>query len=119
LQAISRRLAGPAIGHDVKDHLLAFVQAVKARALDGADVNENIRPAIVRLNEAEALLGIEPLHGSVMHGSYLCKNEKNNRAFGAGSAPAGTASIDEKEEVVGQGETRFRRGKFIRPKLDF
>jgi len=54
-----------------------------------------------------------------MHGSYLCKNEKNNRAFGAGSAPAGTASIDEKEEVVGQGETRFRRGKFIRPKLDF
>jgi hypothetical protein len=34
------------------------------------------------------------------------------------SAPAGTASIDEKEEVVGQGETRFRWGKFIRPKLD-
>ena len=44
-----------------KADLLAFGEAVHASALDSRDVNENVRCAIIRLNEAIALGGIEKL----------------------------------------------------------
>src|SRR5262249_799027 len=48
-------------------HPLAFVQVADAGALDGRDVYEHIFCSILRLNEAVAFLGIEPLHGSDRH----------------------------------------------------
>lgn len=119
LETIRRRFAGAAIRDDIENQLLPLVQALKARAFDRADVNENIRPAIAGLDETEALLGVEPLHGSVLHGSNLCKTREKQHAGQRFQARHGMIPIDEKEEIVGQGGTQFRRGKFIRPKLDW
>src|SRR5215471_9935455 len=48
---------------ELEAHPLAFVQVTHARALDSRDVHEHILRSVLRLNEAVALLGIEPLHG--------------------------------------------------------
>src|SRR6185295_4557902 len=42
-----------------------------AGALDGADMDEHVLAAVIRLDEAEALGAVEPLHCSRSHGSYL------------------------------------------------
>src|SRR3569833_2661667 len=44
--------------------LLAFVQAGQARALDGGDVDEGVLRTIIRLDEAEALGGVEEFYGA-------------------------------------------------------
>jgi hypothetical protein len=64
-QIIGGRFAGPPIGHDLEFDLLALVQAMHSSALDCADMHEDVLAAVIRLNEAEALLTIEPLHGSL------------------------------------------------------
>ena len=61
------RLAGALIRDDLEVDLLTFVQIVHPRALDGANVDEYVLAAVVRLNEAKTLLGIEPLNGSDLH----------------------------------------------------
>jgi hypothetical protein len=71
LKLVRRHLAGAAILQKLIIHLLAFTQVMHARALDGADVNEHILTAIDRLNEAEALLPIEPLHNTFGHRHLL------------------------------------------------
>src|SRR5204863_5632290 len=68
LQVICRHLAAPAIGHELELDLLAFAERAHAGALDSADMNERILAAIVRLDETEALLGVEPFNGSRRHG---------------------------------------------------
>jgi hypothetical protein len=40
---------------------------MKARTLDGANVNKYVRPTIVRLNKAKAFLAVEPLHDTRCH----------------------------------------------------
>ena len=40
----------------------------KTGALNRTDMNENIRTAIIRLNEAETLLHVEPFHHARSHG---------------------------------------------------
>src|ERR1700749_591026 len=65
---VGRRLARAAVCHDLIGDLLAFTQRSKAGALDGADVHEHVVAAVVRLNEAEALGRVKPLHGSHAHG---------------------------------------------------
>jgi hypothetical protein len=40
---------------------------MKACTLDRANVNKYVRPTIVRLNKAEALLAVEPLHNTRSH----------------------------------------------------
>src|SRR5205814_8059881 len=52
---------------DLVVDLLAFVQPVKARTLDSADVHEHVLAAVGRLDEPETLGGIEPLHGTCRH----------------------------------------------------
>src|SRR5215471_13868202 len=37
---------------------------MKARTLDRANVNKQVRPTIVRLNKAEPFLAVEPLHNT-------------------------------------------------------
>ena len=51
----------------LKAQLLAFVQRTHAGALDRRDVHEHILAAVIRLDEAEALLGVEPLNCSDCH----------------------------------------------------
>src|SRR4029450_6004190 len=63
-EILGRGLAGPAVGYDLIRDLLPFVEAVHSGPLNGADVNEHIAATVIRLNEAEALLAVEPLHGS-------------------------------------------------------
>jgi len=45
---------------------LALSEVGKTSALDGADVHKNVLAAIVRLNETEALSGVEPLNRRAM-----------------------------------------------------
>src|ERR1700681_3735835 len=67
-QIIGRRLARTAIRHDLVADLLAFTQRSKSGALYGADVHEHVVATVIRLNEAEALGCVKPLHGSHAHG---------------------------------------------------
>src|SRR5262249_7722736 len=66
-QVLGRGLASPAIRYDLIRDLLTLVEAVHSGPLDGADVDEHVVAAIVRLDESEALLAVEPLHGSLGH----------------------------------------------------
>jgi hypothetical protein len=44
---------------------------VHSGPLDGTDVHKHILASIIRLDEAEALLAVKPLHGSCGHVRYL------------------------------------------------
>src|SRR6516164_4122070 len=52
---------------ELEAHPLAFVQVTDTGAFDRRDVYEHIPRSVLRLNEAVAFLGIEPLHGSDSH----------------------------------------------------
>jgi hypothetical protein len=60
-----------ALGHDFEADLLALVQRTHASPLNCRDVHEHILRAIVRLNEAVALLSIEKFHSSDRHQEFL------------------------------------------------
>src|SRR5215471_21232517 len=74
--------------------LLALVQIANSGPFDGRNVHEHILRAIVGLDEAVALLGVEPLYSSSSH----CKPFKENYA-----APQSSAD-----------QTSLRSGKQIR-----
>ena len=81
-----RGLASLSIRDEVKGNLLSFVEAVESGALNGADVNEHILAAIVRLDEAKAFLAVEPLYGSLRHGNFFqvrCLDRPRNCATGS------------------------------------
>jgi hypothetical protein len=50
---------------------LAFTKLTKAGAFDGADMDEHVLTTTLGLDESIALLRVEPLHGTVVHGSLL------------------------------------------------
>jgi hypothetical protein len=60
-----------ALGHDFEADLLALVQRAHTSTLHCRDVHEHILRAIVRLNEAVALLSIEKFHSSDRHQEFL------------------------------------------------
>ena len=64
---VGRRLARTAIRYDFVGDLLAFTQGAQTSAFDGADVNEDVVSADIRLNEAVALGRVKPLHSSHAH----------------------------------------------------
>ena len=66
-QILGRRFASPAISDQFERHLLAFLKALQTGAFDRADVNKDVPRPVVRLDKSEALLAIEPLHGSLRH----------------------------------------------------
>jgi hypothetical protein len=70
LQIIGRGLAGARILNEVETDLLPFRERPQARPFDGGDMDENVLSIAVRLNEAEALGGIEELYGS-LHDDFL------------------------------------------------
>jgi hypothetical protein len=71
LQVLRGVLARTTVLNDFEGNLLAFGEAVHASALDGGDVDENVRRAIVGLDEAVTLGGIEELHGTSSHDDIL------------------------------------------------
>src|SRR5262249_38910926 len=98
----SRCLALLAALHLVAE-LLALVQIANPRPFDGRNVHEHILRAIVRLDEAVALLGVEPLYSSSSH----CKPFKENHAAPAferrsnfGTERKASSVLDASEEMA-------------------
>jgi hypothetical protein len=84
LQIVRRGLACPSIRDNVESDLLSLVEDTQASAFDRADVHEDILAAIIRLNETEAFLVTEPLHGSFCHTAlsfrYVCNEAARQRS---------------------------------------
>src|SRR5690606_16044088 len=71
--ADARRLHALRAGLRLEVHRLALFQAAVARALDSAEVGEDVSRSIAGLDEAEALFSVEPLDGTCSHTAYpLC-----------------------------------------------
>src|SRR5215470_19949755 len=70
-----------ALGYDFEADLLALVQRTHASALHCSNVHKHILRAIVRLNEAVALLSIEKFHSSDRHQVFLSSFPQNARAI--------------------------------------
>jgi hypothetical protein len=64
-------LAALVVADDVEVQLLTFGDGRHAGALNGRDVNEYVCAAIVRLNEAVTLGGVEPFYSTSSHDDYL------------------------------------------------
>src|SRR3569832_1233618 len=62
LELASGELAAALVLLELVAHLLAFLQLAHARAFDRRSVNEHVRAARVRLDEAVAFGGVEPLN---------------------------------------------------------
>src|SRR5258705_5184192 len=56
--------------HDLELHALVLVQRAVAVGLDRGVVHEHVGAAAVHGDEAEALLRVEPLHGSLRHSVF-------------------------------------------------
>src|ERR1700730_14111993 len=69
LKVFGRFLAVLRAAHDFERDFLTLVQRVETRAFDGADMDEHVLAAVIRLNEAVAFLRIKPLYGALAHGS--------------------------------------------------
>jgi hypothetical protein len=70
-QVLGSILAAAGILNDIEVDLLALVQRMQARPLDGRDMDEHIRLAAADLDEAKAFGGIEELNSSGVHGDFL------------------------------------------------
>lgn len=74
LEIAGRHLARLAVALHVIGDLLAFNDFAHAGALNGRDMHEGIRAAVVRLNETEALGGIKPFYGASGHDEPLSED---------------------------------------------
>ena len=77
---ICRRITA-SFRRDFVGNLLTFVQAAKTCALDSADVNENVRTAVVRLDETETFLRVEPLNCTLSHLGLLVETHSSCMKF--------------------------------------
>jgi len=72
-QIFGRGLARLSINDNLVGNLLPLIEVVHSGAFDRADVYEHILGAVIRLDEAEAFLAVEPFHGSLCHmSSFKC-----------------------------------------------
>src|SRR5258708_39195238 len=56
-----------ALAHNVVGELLSLIEVAHSGALDCGNMDEHVLSAVGRLNEAEALLGIEKLDCTLCH----------------------------------------------------
>jgi hypothetical protein len=70
-QIVRRGFTRLSISNNVERDLLSLIEPTHPGAFDGADVHEDILAAVIRLDEPEAFLDIEPLHGSLRHLALL------------------------------------------------
>src|SRR6185437_10591465 len=73
-EVVGGGLSRPLVLHDLVGNLLPFVEAVKARTLDGGDVDEYVRPTLIGLDKTIALLTIEPFYSAGSHRSSLSQS---------------------------------------------
>jgi len=100
------------IDNNVESDLLSLVERTHASAFDRTDVHEDILAAIIRLDEAEAFLVIEELHGSSRHITVLSGTcVMRPRVSAAGSFEIWRKVVSPTRDV--------RRGQVVRPKLDY
>jgi hypothetical protein len=66
-QVVGRHLARALVLDELVRDLLTIAEVAHASALDGADVDEHVLTAIIRLNEAETLGPVEPFHCATGH----------------------------------------------------
>jgi hypothetical protein len=69
---VGRRLAGSSIRDDIEIDLLPLVEGTQPGTLDRADMDEDVRAAIGRLNKAKAFLAVEPLYSARTHEISFC-----------------------------------------------
>src|SRR3954452_4809452 len=69
-QILGGRFAAGEVRRYVVGNLMWLIEGANSGAFDRADVHEDILVAILRLNETEALLAVEPLHRSLGHGTF-------------------------------------------------
>jgi hypothetical protein len=98
LKLLGGHFAGFVVACDLKSDLLPFAKITHPSALDGRDMDENVLTAIIRLDEAKALGGIEPFHG----------------AGGHKSPPSGKTCRSPTECLVSS--ERFRKGELSDPR---
>ena len=69
MQAViaGRHLARLDVALEIESDLLALDDFPHSGAFDGRDMHEGVTAAVVRLNEAEALGGIEPFYCACGH----------------------------------------------------
>src|SRR5262249_20497132 len=101
-----------AVGHNVERDFLSLIEIVHPGAFHGADVDEYVPTAVIRLHEAEALLALEPLYGSFRPASLLSTVYERSR-FEARQPVQGRVW----DKVVSPTHSA-RRGQVVRPKLD-
>jgi hypothetical protein len=77
-----------------------------------ADVDEHVLAAVIRLDEPEAFLAVEPLYGSLRHVTLLSSVCVSSPAFGATAV-----EVRALDKVVSPTHSA-RRGQVVRPKLD-
>jgi hypothetical protein len=77
LKIFRGKLAVAIILDGIEAELLAFVERRQAGTLNGRNVHEHIRVAVVRLNETEALGHIEEFNGTNGHGDLPFDRSKN------------------------------------------
>src|SRR5258706_3464601 len=70
-QIVRRGLTRLSVSNNVEGDLLSHVEPMHPSAFDCDDMHEDILAAVIWLDEAEALLDIEPLHGSLRHLALL------------------------------------------------
>jgi hypothetical protein len=67
LQVHGRHFAGAFVSLFLERHFLAVVEATQAGSFNGADVDENVLAAVIRLDEAVAFGGVEPFNSTGSH----------------------------------------------------
>jgi hypothetical protein len=67
LKIVSRALAAAAVLHDIEAEFLPIDERTKTGAFDSGDVNEDVGPAAVLLNETKAFVRVKEFHGSSGH----------------------------------------------------
>eukprot|EP01037_Dinobryon_pediforme_P019422 gene19424-19841_t len=75
LQIVDRHLAALAVRDEIETNLLAFAQIAETGTLHSADVHEGIVAAVVRSDEAEALLGVKPLNDFRLGVNFFPQNQ--------------------------------------------
>jgi hypothetical protein len=84
LKLAGGHLARLLITLDFESELLPFNDRVHAGAFNGRDVNEYVRAAVVRLDEAEALCGIKPFNCASGHNKPFHSNIDHRRTTHSG-----------------------------------
>jgi hypothetical protein len=97
-QIARRNLATPFDQLELK--LLALGQRAEAGCLDGADMHEGIVAAILKLDEAEALVRVEELHGAAPLADDLRGRAASTRTTAATAGAAKTTALIAGKAIV-------------------